>query len=343
MRKEEKRTLKARLLSLFRPEDEEQQDIHYHGKPMHRLIGYLKPHRKTFVLCLLLVLALTALELVKPIIIGNAIDRYITGSKSETLQVENRDQWEPGEQAEERFMGILTSGAVYLAVLLLLLGCNRIQMLLLQKMGQDIVYDLRVGLFRHTESLTMRFFDTTPVGKIVTRLTNDVEAINEVFSNILVKLFQNVVKMLGLAVIMLILNARMALYSFVLLPVVAAFTLLFRMISRKTYRLVRTRLTALNTFLSEHLSGMKLIRVFGREEQKFREFEQKNGSLYNASFREMMVFAVFRPLIYLLSILALMIIMVAGGSEVLGGAITIGTLYVFLQYINSFFDDIRRT
>ena len=341
MRKEEKRTLKARLLSLFRPEDEEQQDIHYHGKPMRRLIGYLKPHRKTFVLCLLLVLALTALELVKPIIIGNAIDRYITGSKSETLQVENRDQWEPGEQAEERFMGILTSGAVYLAVLLLLLGCNRIQMLLLQKMGQDIVYDLRVGLFRHTESLTMRFFDTTPVGKIVTRLTNDVEAINEVFSNILVKLFQNVVKMLGLAVIMLILNARMALYSFVLLPVVAALTLLFRMISRKTYRLVRTRLTALNTFLSEHLSGMKLIRVFGREEQKFREFEQKNGSLYNASFREMMVFAVFRPFIYLLSIAALMIIMVAGGSEVLGGAITIGTLYVFLQYINSFFQPIQ--
>ena len=131
------------------------------------------------------------------------------------------------------------------------------------------------------------------------------EAINEVFANILVKLFQNVVKMIGLAVIMLALNVRMALYSFILLPVVAALTLLFRMISRKTYRLVRTRLTALNTFLSEHLSGMKLIRVFGREEQKFREFERKNGSLYNAGFREMMVFAVFRPLIYLLSIAAL--------------------------------------
>ena len=340
MRKDEKRSLKARLLSLFRPEDEEQQDIHYHGKPMRRLVGYLKPHRRVFAVCLALVLALTALELVKPVIIGNAIDRYITGSKSEVLQAENRNQWEPGEQAEERFGGILSSAALYLAVLLLLLGCNRAQMLLLQKMGQDIVYDLRVELFRHTESLTMRFFDTTPVGKIVTRLTNDVEAINEVFSNILVKLFQNVVKMLGLAVIMLVLNARMALYSF-MLPVVAALTLLFRMISRKTYRLVRTRLTSLNTFLSEHLSGMKLIRVFGREERKFREFEQKNGSLYNASFREMMVFAVFRPFIYLLSIVALMIIMVAGGSEVLGGTITIGTLYIFLQYINSFFQPIQ--
>ena len=341
MKKEGKRTLKARLASLFRPEDEERQDIHYHGKPMRRLIGYLKPHRRIFITCLVLVLALTALELVKPIIVGNAIDRYITGSKNETLQAENRDQWDPGEQADERFSGVLASGALYLAVLLLLLGCNRMQMVLLQKMGQDIIYDLRVDLFRHTESLTMRFFDTTPVGKIVTRLTNDVEAINEVFANILVKLFQNVVKMIGLAVIMLALNVRMALYSFILLPVVAALTLLFRMISRKTYRLVRTRLTALNTFLSEHLSGMKLVRVFGREEQKFREFERKNGSLYNAGFREMMVFAVFRPLIYLLSIAALMIIMVAGGSEVLSGAITIGTLYVFLQYINSFFQPIQ--
>ena len=341
MKKEGKRTLKARLASLFRPEDEERQDIHYHGKPMRRLIGYLKPHRRIFITCLVLVLALTALELVKPIIVGNAIDRYITGSKNETLQAENRDQWDPGEQADERFSGVLASGALYLAVLLLLLGCNRMQMVLLQKMGQDIIYDLRVDLFRHTESLTMRFFDTTPVGKIVTRLTNDVEAINEVFANILVKLFQNVVKMIGLAVIMLALNVRMALYSFILLPVVAALTLLFRMISRKTYRLVRTRLTALNTFLSEHLSGMKLIRVFGREEQKFREFERKNGSLYNAGFREMMVFAVFRPLIYLLSIAALMIIMVAGGSEVLSGTITIGTLYVFLQYINSFFQPIQ--
>ena len=341
MKKTEKRSLRERFVSLFRPEDEERQDIHYHGKPMRRLIGYLKPHRKVFFICLALVLALTALELLKPIIIGNAIDRFITGAGNETLQAENRDQWDPGEQAEERFGGVLSSAAVYLGVLLLLLVCNRTQMMLLQKMGQDIIHDLRVDLFRHTESLTMRFFDTTPVGKIVTRLTNDVEAINEVFSNILVKLFQNMVKMLGLAVIMLALNVRMALYSFVLLPLIAGLTLVFRMLSRKTYRLVRTRLTALNTFLSEHLSGMKLIRVFGREERKYREFEEKNGSLYNAGFREMMVFAVFRPVIYLLSIAALMIIMVAGGSEVLGGTITIGTLYIFLQYINSFFQPIQ--
>lgn len=338
---ERKPSLKERFMSLFRPQDEEREDIHYRGKPMRRLLEYLKPHRKVFILCLVLVLGLTGLELVKPMIIGQAIDRYITGESSEILQEEGREEWAPGERAEERFRGVLTAGGLYLAALVLLMILNRSQTLLLQKMGQDIIYEIRNDLFRHTESLTMRFFDITPVGKIVTRLTNDVEAINEVFSNILVKLFRNVVKMAGLAVIMISLNPRMALYSFILLPVVAALTLVFRMISRKTYRLVRTRLTALNTFLSEHLSGMKVIRIFGREQKKYDEFEQKNASLYNASFREMMVFAVFRPGIYLLSVLALMIIMLTGGREVLGGAITIGTLYIFLQYINSFFEPIQ--
>ncbi len=336
-----KPSLKDRFMSLFRPQDEEREDIHYNGRPMRRLVGYLKPHRKVFVLCLCMVLALTVLELVRPMIIGNAIDRYITGETSETLQAEGRTEWDPGEQADQRFEGVLIAAGMYLAVLLLLMILNRTQTMMLQRMGQDIIYEIRNQLFTHVESLTMRFFDTTPVGKIVTRLTNDVEAINEVFSNILVKLFRNVVKMIGLAAIMISLNPRMALYSFILLPVIAALTLLFRMISRKTYRLVRTRLTALNTFLSEHLSGMKVIRIFGQEQKKFEEFEQKNSSLYNASFREMMVFAIFRPGIYLLSIAALMIIMLTGGREVLGGAITIGTLYIFLQYINSFFEPIQ--
>ena len=334
-------TLRERFMNLFRPQDEDRQDIHYHGKPMARLMGFLKPHRKVFLLCLALVLLITGLELVRPMIIGNAIDRYITGETSEAVRASGREHWDPGEEAAFRFDGVLRSAGLYLAALLLLMLCNRAQTLMLQKIGQDIIYEMRNQLFRHVEKLTLRFFDLTPVGKIVTRLTNDVEAINEVFSNILARLFRNVVKLLDLAVIMLSLNPRMALFSFILLPVIAALTLLFRMISRKTYRVVRTRLTALNTFLSEHLSGMKVIRIFGREEQKFREFEERNGSLYRAGFREMMVFAVFRPGIYLLSILALAIIMVAGGGAVLGAEITLGTLYSFLQYINSFFEPIQ--
>ena len=334
-------TLRERFMNLFRPQDEDRQDIRYHGRPMARLMGFLKPHRKAFLLSLALVLLITGLELVRPMIIGNAIDRYITGETAETVLAAGREHWEAGEEAGFRFDGVLRAAGLYLGCLLLLMLCNRAQTLMLQKTGQSIVFEMRNQLFRHVERLTLRFFDVTPVGKIVTRLTNDVEAINEVFSNILARLFRNVVKMIGLAAIMLSLNARMALYSFILLPVIAVLTLVFRMISRKTYRIVRTRLTALNTFLSEHLSGMKVIRIFGREERKFREFEEKSDALYRAGFREMMVFAIFRPGIYLLSVLALAIIMVAGGGAALGAEITLGTLYIFLQYINSFFEPIQ--
>ena len=295
-------TLRERFMNLFRPQDEDRQDIRYHGRPMARLMGFLKPHRKAFLLSLALVLLITGLELVRPMIIGNAIDRYITGETAETVLAAGREHWEAGEEAGFRFDGVLRAAGLYLGCLLLLMLCNRAQTLMLQKIGQSIVFEMRNQLFRHVERLTLRFFDVTPVGKIVTRLTNDVEAINEVFSNILARLFRNVVKMIGLAAIMLSLNARMALYSFILLPVIAVLTLVFRMISRKTYRIVRTRLTALNTFLSEHLSGMKVIRIFGREERKFREFEEKGDDLYRAGFREMMVFAIFRPGIYLLSV-----------------------------------------
>ncbi len=334
-------TLRERFMNLFRPQDEDRQDIRYHGRPMARLMGFLKPHRKAFLLSLALVLLITGLELVRPMIIGSAIDRYITGETAETVLASGREHWEAGEEAGFRFDGVLRAAGLYLGCLLLLMLCNRAQTLMLQKIGQSIVFEMRNQLFRHVERLTLRFFDVTPVGKIVTRLTNDVEAINEVFSNILARLFRNVVKMIGLAAIMLSLNARMALYSFILLPVIAVLTLVFRMISRKTYRIVRTRLTALNTFLSEHLSGMKVIRIFGREERKFREFEEKSDDLYRAGFREMMVFAIFRPGIYLLSVLALAIIMVAGGGAALRAEITLGTLYIFLQYINSFFEPIQ--
>ncbi|MBQ8081155.1 MAG: ABC transporter ATP-binding protein [Clostridia bacterium] len=328
---------------MLRPGDswDEKQDIHYEGNALLRILRYMKPHLKVFLICLALVTLATVLDLYRPILIGNAIDQFITGEASPAVLEAGRTEWLPGEQATERFQGVLIAGGKYLAVLLLLFLCNRFQYLLMQRMGQDIIYDMRNELFTHVESLTMRFFDTTPVGKIVTRLTNDVESINEVFANILVKLFKNLIKIVGLAVISISLNAQMALYSFILMPVVLALTVLFRSISRRAYRITRTRLTAINTFLSEHISGMRVIQIFGREKRKYEEFAEKNDSLFAAGFREMMVFALFRPGLYLLSVVALIIIMVSGGASVLNGAISIGTLYVFLQYIDSFFQPIQ--
>ncbi len=304
-------------------------DVKFEGSIPKRLFQLIKPHWKAFVISVLLVLLLTAFDIYRPIVIGNAIDQYITGN------------YAPGEAVDERFHGILLAGGQYIVILIAIFICNRFQFLIIQKTGQDIIYDLRNQLFEHTEGLDMRFFDVTPVGKIVTRITNDVEAIGEVSSNILVRLFQNVVKIIGLMIIMLSLNARMALFSFILLPIVACLTYIFRRISRKAFRITKTKVTALNTFLSEHLSGMRVIQLFAREEKKHEAFKEKSEDLYRANFREIMVNALFRPGTYLLSIAALAIVIAVGSASVLESTITLGLLYVFIQYINQLFTPVQ--
>ena len=316
-------------MSLSGKKNEHQEEVHYEGNALLRMLSYMKPYWKSMALCLLLVLVITGLELYKPILIGNAIDQYITGD------------YQPGELVQERFHGVVFAALKYIAVLLILFVCNRVQYLVLQETGQKIIYEIRNQLFTHIQGLSMRFFDLTPVGKIVTRVTNDVEAVNDLYTNILVKLFKNVVKILGLAVVMLVLDVHMALISFVMVPLVVVLTIAFKRISRKTYQMTRTRITALNTFLSEHLSGMKVIQIFNREKEKYQEFEANSEDLYRANFREIMVFAIFRPVIYLVSIIALAIVLANGGQGVLAGTISYGTLYIFIQYINSFFEPIQ--
>ncbi len=312
-------------MGLFLSKKEAAGDNHYEGNAILRMLAYMKPYLTTFLFCILLVLAITGLELYKPILIGDAIDRYILSDGP----------------VDARFAGILKASAYYLCVLLVLFVFNRAQYLMLQTMGQKIIYRVRQEVFEHILSLTMRFFDNTPVGKLVTRVTNDVEALNEMYSNILVKLFRNICMVFGIAVMMLVLNVRMALYSFVLVPFVIVLTWLFKNISRKAYQLTKTRVTALNTFLSENISGMRLIQIFVREKEKHRDFCARSRELYQANFRELMVFAIFRPSIVFCYSAALVIVLIAGGNEVLRGTISMGTLYVFINYVKSFFQPIQ--
>lgn len=317
-------------MSLFsKKSGERPEDIHYEGSAVLRMLSYLKPHVKTVAVCLLLVLVLTGLELYRPILTGDAIDRYIAG------------EYAPGEAVEARFRGLLLAAGLYLGTLAISFFCNNRLMILLQRTGQRIVYEMRRELFEHVESLSMRFFDLTPVGKIVTRVTNDVEAVNELYANILVKLFRNVVKIIGLAVVMLALDVRMALLSFVMVPLVTVLTVITRMLALRANREMRTRLTELNTFLSEHLSGMKIIQIFNREERKFQEFAARSNAHYRASFRAMMVNAVFRPFIVLTGVVAMAIVIAAGSHGVLEGTVSFGTMYIFLQYIRTFFEPIQ--
>lgn len=361
-------------------------------------------------LATVLVLFIIAVELYRPIIIGNAIDQYINGyyhpyveadvSASDAVNwnglVLSRDQavskadsasfyqiflWKDHYYMAENltraectalqnadtsvlknyvregaqkltsndlkvlrqndFKGILKAGILFLLLLFSGFFLNLADTWLLQKMGQQIVYKLREETFTHIHSLSLSFFNTTPVGKLVTRVSNDTEAVNELFSTILVKLFKNVVKIIGYAVVMLSINVKMAGISFLLLPLVAILTFVFRHLSRKAYQITRNKITELNTFLSEHISGMKLIQIFAREKEKYSEFEGKSMELYRANFREIMTFAIFRPSIYLVSVIAMILVIRTGSVSVLNGSLSLGTLFVFITYISSFFEPIQ--
>ena len=361
-------------------------------------------------LATVLVLFIIAVELYRPIIIGNAIDQYINGyyhpyveadvSASDAVNwnglVLSRDQavskadsasfyqiflWKDHYYMAENltraectalqnadtsvlknyvregaqkltsndlkvlrqndFKGILKAGILFLLLLFSGFFLNLADTWLLQKMGQQIVYKLREETFTHIHSLSLSFFNTTPVGKLVTRVSNDTEAVNELFSTILVKLFKNVVKIIGYAVVMLSINVKMAGISFLLLPLVAILTFVFRNLSRKAYQITRNKITELNTFLSEHISGMKLIQIFAREKEKYSEFEGKSMELYRANFREIMTFAIFRPSIYLVSVIAMILVIRTGSLSVLNGSLSLGTLFVFITYISSFFEPIQ--
>jgi len=290
------------------------------GSVIFRLLKYVKPYWYMMALAFLLVMSITGIELYRTILVGQAIDSYITDGD---------------------FQGVIKTTIIYVVILLISFVFNMSQTWLLQLTGQKIIYNIREEVFAHIQKLHLGFFDVTPVGKLVTRVTNDVESLNEMYANILVKLFKNIFKILGLAVVMLSIDFKMSLYAFTLLPFIIGLTILFKKISRATYRIARTRLTIINTYLSEHISGMKLIQVFAREREKYKEFEGRSKDLFRANYREMMVFAIFRPSIYMLYVIALVIIIGVGGDSVLKGTITIGTLYIFVQYIGSFFDPIQ--
>ena len=404
---------------------------------MKRLFTYLKPHTWTMAAATFLVLLIIVVELYRPIIIGDAIDRYINGYYTPYVEAEadepgavayreiyltrakgtvaqtvvGKDMARPsgmdgsasiqpeksqvkeegayyqiflyndkyymaervtkaecealesggydlfGDYVEQGaallsredlkelrrfdFTGVLAAAGLYLLMLLCGFALNAVDTWMLQKMGLSIIYRMREEVFGHIHSLSLSFFNTTPVGKLVTRVSNDTEAVNELFSTVLVKLFKNAVKIIGYAAVMLSIHVRMALVSFLLLPVVMALTFFFRAMSRKAYRLTRTKITELNTFLSEHISGMKLIQIFVREKEKYEEFEKKSGELYAANWREVMTFAIFRPSIYLLSVLAMMVVLGTGSASVLNGTLSLGTLFIFISYIGSFFEPIQ--
>ncbi len=237
--------------------------------------------------------------------------------------------------------GLTRLAFIFLAIALAVFGLNFLQVMILQYTGQKILYDLRQHIFTHLQKLPLSFYDNNPVGKLVTRVTNDTETLNEMYTGVLVNLFKDIFMLLGIIVVMLRINYRLAMISLATLPIILIATIVFRIYARQAYREVRTQLSKINTFLSEHISGMKIIQIFHQETNKKAEFDESNKGYYKAALREMKIFAVFRPVIEFLFAIALSLLLWFGGGQYIRGVLEFGVLYAFISYIQMFFQPIN--
>jgi len=232
-------------------------------------------------------------------------------------------------------------GAIFFAILTIAFILNYIQIYILQYTGQKIIFRIRQELFSHLQQLSLSFFDKNPVGRLVTRVTNDTEALNEMYTNVLVNLFKDVFILIGIIAVMLQLNAKLALISFIALPLIMVTSLIYKRLAREAFRLVRTRLARINATLNENISGMRIVHIFHRQRQQFKHFDQINTSHYDANMKELKTAAVFRPSMDVIYSLTLTLLIWFGGHDVLAGVLEFGILYAFIDYTRRFFQPIN--
>ena len=291
-----------------------------------RLLVYAKPYWFNFVLVLLVMLFSVAYNVISPLIIGR-VEEMI--------------------KADFAMSELLVYVAAYAAILIVSLICSYIQAIILQKTGQKILSNIREDLFVHIESLSHAQLNNIPVGKLVTRVTNDTNAISMMFTNIIVNLVKNCFIIIGVLAAMLMLNYMLTLMVLCFVPFIVLFTVIFRKFSRRAYRRVKDGTTDINTFLSEHLSGMKIIQIFNREERKKAEFDAKNEKLGQSKRQQIFVFGIFRPVVYMLYISSVLCLLYLGGKGYidnvvfLGQTITSGTVVSFYMFISEFFNPIQ--
>ena len=296
------------------------------GEILRRLFGYAKPYWNQFIVVGFLVLFSIAYDIASPLIVGY-IEELVGGDFA--------------------LRSLYVSVTVYGGVLVFSMGSTYLQAVILQRVGQRIISDLREDLFTHIESLSHGQLNDIPVGKLVTRVTNDTNAISMMFTNLLVNLTKNAFVILGILAAMLCLNYALTLMVLCFVPFILLFTVIFRKFSRRAYRKVKDATTDINTYLSENLSGIKVTQIFGREDEKMEEFRQKSQTLAKATQEQIFVFGVFRPLVYMLYISSILCLFYLGGMghldhvSFLGQTISSGTIVTFYMYISKFFTPIQ--
>jgi ATP-binding cassette subfamily B protein len=292
----------------------------YDSHLMKRLLGYIKPYRKYVYFAILMNIVVAALGPVRPYLTKIAIDDYIANSD---------------------YGGLIEISLILFATLLFQAAIQFFLTYYTQYLGQKTLYDLRTQLFTHTQKLALKFFDKTPIGRLVTRVTNDVEALGELFSSGIVMVFSDIFIIIWILAFMFFMDIPLSLVTLSVLPVLIYGTFLFRKKVRESYRDVRLHLARLNSYMQEHITGMNVVQIFRKEEDELKRFSNINNDYRQANIKSIFYYAVFYPGVELLSSIAIALIIWYGGGEIIQGTLTIGVLFAFIQYTEMFFRPIR--
>ena len=292
----------------------------YDSHLMKRLLGYIKPYRKYVIFAIILNISVAALPALGPLLTKIAIDDYI---------------------AKSDYKGLFFISLILFATLILQAAIQFFLTYYTQYLGQKTLFDLRTQLFKHTQKLALKFYDKTPIGRLVTRVTNDVEALGELFSSGIVAVFGDVFIIVWILVFMFFMDMPLSFVTLSVLPVLIYGTFLFRKKVRESYRDVRLHLARLNSYMQEHITGMNVVQIFRKEEDELKRFSGINNDYRQANIKSIFYYAVFYPGVELLSSISIALIIWYGGGEIIQGTLTIGVLFAFIQYTEMFFRPIR--
>ncbi len=309
----------------------------YDARLMRRLLTYLRPYKRVVFFALAAIFLFGILQAVPPYLLGIEIDRYLDSTRRHEVPkiLANFLSHDPRT-------GILQiSFLIFLPTVLLTFVLQFAQTFAMNLVGQKVMYDLRKEVFNHLQRLQMSYFDRNPVGRLVTRVTTDIDVLNDLFSSGVVAVFGDFFTLLSIMVVMLKLDWRLALLTFAVLPLIIGVTAMFRKAVRDSYRRIRLAIARINSYLQEHITGMSVLQLFNREEKSYEEFERINGDYLKAYKDSILAYGLFYPAVEFLGVLAIVVILYKGGSMIMAGTLTVGTAIAFIQYSQRFFRPIQ--
>jgi ATP-binding cassette, subfamily B, multidrug efflux pump len=314
----------------------------YDGRLMRRLLTYLRPYKWHVAIALVAIILKSGLDVLGPFLTKIAIDKYLAKSPdSHSYSHSYSHSWIGDRLSDAPLVGIAQIGGLYVGILVFTFTLEFIQTYLMQWTGQKVMFDLRSQIFRHLQHMHVAFFDKNPVGRLVTRVTTDVDALNEMFTAGVVSIFEDVFVLAGIIAIMMKMNWKLALITFAVLPVIVYATRIFRDKVRDSYRRIRTAIARINAYLQEAVSGMLVLQLFNREKRAFNKFSDINASHMEAFKDAIMAYSVYYPFVEILSAVAIASIIWFGGNDVIRGVTSIGVLVAFMQYAQRFFRPIQ--